>query len=361
MAEAKKANYLVQAWLVLMLAAGFGAALAGVNIALKDGIDANKRNKTYDQIPNLIPGADTKFVTEGEFIVDIDGAELTRKYYTAMTPDGKNVVGYMLRAEGMGYVDKIEVLVGVDAKVKRITGVYILAQVETPGLGSKIRDNDFLKWFIGKSCTTSMFAQKIKPLLESNDIQAITSATISSQSVCSIVNGAVREFGEFLDASIQREQAMENIPKMFHGFDGGQLKQIAVGDGFVYKVISGDGDVMAWVAGGKRMGRWDRIDLLVGLDAEAQTISKVLVVDQRERWWKKVVKAGYVESFVGKKAQPVVMVKPKKPAGDQQVQAVTKATTTSMAICRIVNKAVQRAKIAAAADKQNGVVVEDQL
>jgi Na+-translocating ferredoxin:NAD+ oxidoreductase subunit G len=359
MAEAKKANYLVQAWLVLTLAAGFGAALAGVHIALKDGIEANKRNKTYDQIPNLVPGADKKFVKEGEFIVDIDGAELTRKYYTATTPDGKNVVGYMLRAEGMGYVDKIEVLVGVDAKVKIITGVYILAQVETPGLGSKIRDDDFVTKFINKSCTTSMFALKTEQLPESNDIQAITSATISSQSVCSIVNGAVREFGEFLDASIQREQAMENIPKMFPDFNGGQLKQIAVGDGFVYKVTSGSGDVLAWVAGGKRMGRWDRIDLLVALDAEAQTISKVLVVDQRERWWKKVVKAGYVESFVGKKAQPVVMVKPKATPGDQQVQAVTKATTTSTAICRIVNKAVQRAKTAAAADKQDGAVVED--
>ena len=50
MAETPKANYLVQAWLVLVLAGGFGAALAGVHLALNDRIELNKRNETYDQI-----------------------------------------------------------------------------------------------------------------------------------------------------------------------------------------------------------------------------------------------------------------------------------------------------------------------
>ncbi len=356
MADTKKANYLVQAWLVLTLASSFGAALAGVHIVLKDGIEANKKDRTYKQIPRLIPDADRDRVEEGQFTVDVDGVQIERTYYRAIADDNKTTMGYMLRAEGMGYVDKIEVLVGVDAKVKRITGIFVLTQLETPGLGSKILGKDFLDKFEGKSCTQGIFAQKTPQLPESNDIQAIASATISSQSVCSIVNRAVREFGEHLDASIQRAQALENIPKMFPGFNGNQIEQVAVGDEFVYKVLSDHGDVMAWVAGGKRMGRWDRIDLLVALDPEAQTISKVHVVDQRERWWKKVVKAGYVESFAGKKAQPVVMVKPKKTPGDQQVQAVKKATTTSMAICRIVNKAVLRAK-AAAADNQIGNTV----
>ena len=116
-------------------------------------------------------------------------------------------MGYMLRASGMGYVDKIEVLIGVDAKVKNITGIYVLAQIETPGLGNKIRSEDFESKFIAKSTTQGIFAQKTAQLPESNDIQAITSATISSQSVCSIVSRAVREFREYLDASIQRELA----------------------------------------------------------------------------------------------------------------------------------------------------------
>ena len=47
-------------------------------------------------------------------------------------------------------------------------------------------------------------------------------------------------------------------------------------------------------------------------------------------------------------------------AGDQQVQAVSKATITSKAICRIVNRAAKLAKTAAAADKTRGDVTENQ-
>ena len=351
MGDTKKVNYLAEAWLVLMLAGGFGAAMAGVHLALNEGIQANKRNETYDQIPRLIPGASKDRVEVGAFSVDVGGAMVERTFYRALASDGKTTMGYMLRSSGMGYVDKIEVLVGVDARVKNITGIYVLAQIETPGLGSKIREEKFMEQFIAKSTTQGIFAMKVAQPPESNDIQAITSATISSQSVCSIVNRAVREFREYLDASIMRELALKHIPEMFPGTGGEQIKDIPAGKQTVYKVLDANGQVLAWVGDGKRMGRWDRIDLLVALDPTARTISRIHVVDQRERWWKKVVRAGYVESFIGKKAGPIVMVKPKiKPAG-QQVQAVTKATITSTAICKIVNRVVRRLKTAVEAQR----------
>ncbi|MDP6543409.1 MAG: FMN-binding protein [Phycisphaerae bacterium] len=351
MPDTKKVNYLVQAWLVLMLAGSFGAAMAGVHLALNDGIQANKKNQTYDQIPKLIPGASKDRVEEGVFSVDIGGAVVERTFYRALAPDGKTTMGYMLRSSGMGYVDKIEVLIGVDARIKNIKGIYVLAQIETPGLGSKIRTKDFTRKFEGKSTTKGIFAMSLPQPPESNDIEAITSATISSQSVCSIVNGSVREFREFLDASIQRELALESIPKMIPGVTREQIKEIVVGKKVVYKVLDADGEVLAWVGGDKRMGRWDRIDLLVALDPTARTINQVYVVDQRERWWKKVVKAGYVESFAGKKTETIVMVKPKVKPAEQQVQAVTKATTTSMAICKIVNRVVRRLRATAEAER----------
>lgn len=347
MPETRKVNYLVQAWLVLMLAASFGAAMAGVHLALNDRIQANKKDETYNQIPKLIPGASKEHVEVGVFNVDVGGAIVERTYYQALMPDGKTTMGYMLRSSGMGYVDKIEVLIGLDAAVKKITGIYVLAQIETPGLGSKINSEEFMGQFTGKSATRDIFAMKTPQSSKSNDIEAITSATISSQSVCSIVNRAVREFREFLDASLERELAMANIPKMFPGAVPERIEVIPIGKKFVYKVLDANGEPLAWVGGGKSMGRWDRIDLLVAIDPNARTISNIHVVDQHERWWKKVTRAHYVESFTGKRAEAVVMVKPKVKPAEQQVQAVTKATTTSTAICKIVNRVVRRLKTAA--------------
>ncbi|MCP4375602.1 MAG: FMN-binding protein [bacterium] len=211
MSDTKKANYLVQAWLVLTLAVSFGGALAGVHLALNEGIKRNKKNETYSQIPKLVPDPDKKRlkdrVEEVVFTVDVGGVATERTAYKALADDGKAVIGYMLRASGMGYVDKIEVLIGVDARATKITGIYVLAQIETPGLGNKIRSEDFEGQFVNKLTAKDIEVIKTAPKSDSNDIQAITSATISSKAVCDIVNNAVREFQKYLDSIDQNNGA----------------------------------------------------------------------------------------------------------------------------------------------------------
>ena len=355
MSETKKGNYLVQAWLVLGLAVSFGAALAGVHIALNPGIEANQRDETYRQIENLVPGADKDRVDEGVFPVDMGGGVTAeRKYYRAHDADDQTL-GYMLRASGMGYVDKIEVLIGVDEDVKVINGIYVLSQVETPGLGNKIDSDGFTDQFKHLSVGTDIEAKKGQPDKNSNNIRAITSATISSVSVCSIVNEAVREFRDYQDGVVPKKLAIDSIPDMLGGVTSEQIEEIVIGSDVVFKVYDDDGNVRAWVAAGRRRGRWNRIDMLVALDPTAKTITHMHVIAQAEKWWSRVEKVGYVKSFVGQKARRVVMTRSTKPEA-QQVQVVTKATTTSTAICRIVNSAVKRLKQAAAAD--NGAAAE---
>ena len=53
----KHGGYLRQAWLVLLLALLYGAALAGVQTTLGPKIAENKRDETYGVIPTLVPGA----------------------------------------------------------------------------------------------------------------------------------------------------------------------------------------------------------------------------------------------------------------------------------------------------------------
>ena len=60
-----------------------------------------------------------------------------------------NIVGYVLKVIAIGYSSQIEALVGLDRDFK-VTGVKILSQNETPGLGSKISEKYFLSQFIGK-------------------------------------------------------------------------------------------------------------------------------------------------------------------------------------------------------------------
>ena len=132
-------GYVTSAWLVLLLALIFGAGLAGMELTVADRIAANKLAETLSQIPRLVPGAE-----KGE-AYDLDG----RTVYRAVA--GDETIGWVVPAKATGFADLVEILVGVDAPVETITGVYVLAQKETPGLGANIASDTWRAQFAGKA------------------------------------------------------------------------------------------------------------------------------------------------------------------------------------------------------------------
>ena len=130
--EPKQGGYLRQAWLVILLALLYGAALAGVQTTLGSRIAENKRNETYSVIPTLVEGADVA-KTEELTVTGVNGEE--QRVYKAVAADGTQR-GWVLPAHGQGFADRIDLLVGVDVTVSTITGLYVLDQKETPRAGS---------------------------------------------------------------------------------------------------------------------------------------------------------------------------------------------------------------------------------
>jgi len=196
-----KVKYISQAWLVLMLALSFGAALAGVDVWLKPRIEANKLAATIEKIPILVPGAD-KAVSERYLPEEVTVGEGRFKttYDVFWALDGESRPrGWVVKASGQGFADKIELLIGVDAKCELITGLSILDQKETPGLGNKIADlgdeknPGFLWQFrLGHRANRPLTVTTVSPKeTDFNRIKAVTGATISSRSVCGIVNDAL--------------------------------------------------------------------------------------------------------------------------------------------------------------------------
>jgi electron transport complex protein RnfG len=116
----------------------------------------------------------------------------TSKFYTvydAWLPDGK-MVGHVVKANGQGYADKIELLVGLNAQGKTITGLFVLDQKETPGLGAKILEDAWRGQFKDKSTENTLSVVKGGGAND-EQIDAISGATISSRSVTGIVNTVV--------------------------------------------------------------------------------------------------------------------------------------------------------------------------
>jgi Na+-transporting NADH:ubiquinone oxidoreductase subunit NqrC len=92
---------------------------------------------------------------------------------------------------GPGVWGPIEGIITLDSSLQRIAGVRVLVQEETPGLGDRIKDPDYLAAYSGKSTQEPLeLAIRRKATLE-NEIDAISGATLSSQAMVKVVNDAV--------------------------------------------------------------------------------------------------------------------------------------------------------------------------
>ena len=195
-----KDNYIVQAWLILALSICFGAALSGIELALAERIAQNKKDETYNQIPELVksPPRDPNSPTAYEpFQADATktqrwGTDGGHVAYKAFDSGGVHR-GWVISASGQGFADKIEVLIGLDATGEKILGLYVLDQKETPALGDRIREADWRDQFAGKETSRDVVVSSATSK-GSNGISAITGATVSSKSVLKIVNPAVKDF-----------------------------------------------------------------------------------------------------------------------------------------------------------------------
>ncbi|MCK5113928.1 MAG: FMN-binding protein [Phycisphaerae bacterium] len=198
-------KYIKQGWLVIVLAACFGTALAGIHMALKDKIAANQLDAINTQIPLLIPGADAAKTQLDEPLTKQLGMEVRK----GINSEGK-LVGWVLRASGSGYADKIELLIGLDKTATKIMGIAVIEQQETPCLGSKITDSSWNDQYDDQPTATELVVLKgMSPeqkLIKDGKINAITGATISSDAVTSIVNDAVTKAKPALLAELKKDK-----------------------------------------------------------------------------------------------------------------------------------------------------------
>ena len=186
-------NHLAQAWLVLMLAIIFGICLAAVHVNLSDRIAVNKLNESLERIPGLIwnegEGGSAVEIFSGR--IGVKHKERTLYYPVFLVTDEGETAGWVLKAAGQGYAGSIELLLGLNPAGNTISGLFILEQTETPGLGNKITAPLWLNQFAGQT-TASPLAVAKRHKTAPGTIDAITGATISSKSVVGIVNRAVK-------------------------------------------------------------------------------------------------------------------------------------------------------------------------
>ncbi len=176
--------------LVGLISGGFLAAVATLT---KERIALNVQAEIEEAIKEVVDDAAVNQVVHEEEDLLI---------YRELGEDGE-LVGFAVQATGVGFQDKITLMFGLDATLTEITGLTIIDQKETPGLGAKIEDWEaFLQFWENRDAAGHLALRKppastIDKLLPT-EINTITAATISSKKVLGIVNLSLERVRELI-------------------------------------------------------------------------------------------------------------------------------------------------------------------
>jgi electron transport complex protein RnfG len=157
-----------------------GVVLASVNAITQPRISRNRAaaeaaladiNALQNRFKKLLGKADS-FEKLGTWTIHGE----TKDYFAAVLNSERT--GYIILSCGKGFSSTIQVTVALDTGFT-VQAIAVRAEAETPGLGQRTMEPDFARQFIGKSLP----ALTVTTAADSNKIQAVTAATISSRAV----------------------------------------------------------------------------------------------------------------------------------------------------------------------------------
>ena len=179
-----------------------GTMLVGVYLATEPRIERNRREALAAAILKVLPGASdiSGFVLrDGRLEPDAAGEISTSAaLFSGRTADGR-LVGFAIPADGPGYMDTVKLLYGFDPARRVIVGMEVLDSRETPGLGDKIiTDPRFRANFEALAVEPEIVPVKKGEKANPNEVDCITGATISSESVVTILERSVQRWKPIL-------------------------------------------------------------------------------------------------------------------------------------------------------------------
>nr|WP_300003129.1 FMN-binding protein [Tissierella sp.] len=106
------------------------------------------------------------------------------------------VKAYAFPVGGAGLWGSIEAYAGVSGDYSELIGIEFISHEETPGLGGRISENWFKEQFRGIDLTEDKEEYIIYTPAAGSNIDAITGATLTSQSVRNFLNEDIKKFIE---------------------------------------------------------------------------------------------------------------------------------------------------------------------
>jgi electron transport complex protein RnfG len=180
-------HFIEQSWLLIVSSFIFGLLIAVTNAAWSPRIEQNKIAKINRLMTSLLPDAKQFDKAAQVKVLSTKGKELTSMVYKAISQQGQ-CIGWAFNTEGPGFADKIELIIAVDGSFRKFAGFAVLVSNETPGFGSKIKEDFFSSQFKNAPAAKVVLVKTGDAEKIDSEIVAISGATVSSEAVVKIFN-----------------------------------------------------------------------------------------------------------------------------------------------------------------------------
>lgn len=187
--------YLKWSLILVGILAVFFLTTGAIHGVLEDRIAENALDSDDElDISKILPEANT-LKAIGDIELEEEGP--IKEVYQAY--DGDDLKGYVIKVDSQGAYSIITIAVAINVE-ENISGIEVLAQKETEGLGDDIVEDEFTDRFSSKTTEQPLDLVEDDTGAD-NEIQGITGATISAQAVVTGVNDAVEFYNSQLKGS----------------------------------------------------------------------------------------------------------------------------------------------------------------
>ena len=191
-------HFIEQSWLLIVSSFIFGLLIAVTNAAWSPRIIQNEKDKLNNLMTGLISDANNfEIAIEALEIAGDKGKVVRTDLYKALDVNGKNI-GFAFIAVGAGFADKIKLVIAVDGAFGKFAGFAVLASNETPGFGSRIKEDYYLSQFEGVPVGKIVLVKTGDAEKIDSEIVAVSGATVSSEAVVKIFNTYINNIKEQL-------------------------------------------------------------------------------------------------------------------------------------------------------------------
>ena len=177
----------------------FGAIAGGI-LAFSNGvtspiIEERAKAGSFSAYQELFVDADDfAAVDEAKLAEVMAENKFVQEIFEAKT--GEEIIGYVFKTKSGGYGGDIITVSGFSMD-GTITGIKVIQNSETPGLGTRVVDDpSYSGSFVGKSSANDLVL--VASPVADNEVQLLSGATVSSEGVLYGVNGAREAFVNFL-------------------------------------------------------------------------------------------------------------------------------------------------------------------